>query len=1421
MLVNARKTDRHGRCTGRVVFLVDARLHSISTMQDGALNAAAFINNKYPVTKIVGDYARSKHIDYDALANPAFDASKLKIKSQGGFPWQHDSDGSLFTSDSEKLKAKINFLRKQLDLAPIEISRQWRDEAGVLNKTKLPGFVSADFSEKVMVSPKIDIATRNAICTELVRLETDLSVQEQEQAFRRAFKRWLRGEAPIEQYASCTWLSDVEKTRSKPNSPDTINNDFRRSLISRVPGIADGILFDEDIVRPLQEQALLAKLAQLIPRNQEESLLFFKYIVMKLPVEAALSIDPRSPDVKDEDKPEVRQPVVTGENNNNDEAGDEEEAGDEDEEEEEQDEEEERDDEVENDTADAITYNNGEDIVDKYVADVQNAMNGMQPFDADLEALNMSSAKIEAERGRLGKMDIGFAKAGIHTDYTRKQMQKVEQKMNQMQNLLKTQGDYISKERGRRDALERALNKELDEAKNAAARAVALVTEFQNKPQAPAQAAPVDTAAVDTVIQTALEEERTKMQRENERMQAAYTLNAQQAQNRVDQLEQSLKMALALSQKRSNEIGLEKDAKHNLEKEVEQNRKEIQQLKDKTNKTVEDAARLQQLVIEQKATHESNMRARQAELETERDERKKDEKRLMAELTTARNIANHLQHIVDVQNDPNATEQQKKEAAVALPNAQATGWLWRAAGAVGSAAVHALRQANNPIVPRSQLDSNSNEVRTADSQAFSSVSNATTQVVAANVFATKDGAENPHIAAMRARLKSDEAFENLHGSLAQLHPDAAKVMLEEGPQFDNADLSQKEVATAYKKHVIIKLMHKVLASQGIDHNAHIVRSGSDDDKHIKELEEIMKAENIGIAWKEFDDLLDPKARQVPNILKAQSERARPANPNNNDDDDDDDDNAGDDEEDNTVHTVHVVNKELVQQIKTSLKRNNVTPDQINSLAEIDETLRTQIIIKFNQNHTANASAMLTSALNSKPMNAALNKQQTVNYFVFCFFLCVFLLTDSKTLSSLGKPGTDTDENENVGRQASGGAETSNLGQTAIKKGEQIVKGAGRMTAKSIKASLMAVGMFSMRDPAYNTVTHVADNLNSTPTNVATTYQTALHAGFIAHTALDYGSDWIPGSRTLLRLADTDAAWVAHEVYKAGVATNAAKAIVSKLVENTENALTYGIEKIENKASTILYTAKDFVTGYTPPDTHEKDPILEHGRKHRYHAIAIEQVHSEGNTQFAPLKFVEALKKFHTSPLYSDEHATEYEIELDKYIARTDPYVEYSLLPDFDPLGAINKVVDAVATQVDNAVERALPGDSYVKSGLSLMSTAAHGAATVQNAIKDATTSYTKEYGPELDAQEVYAGEMLARLSDEQLTEFLGRIVDQPRENASSNTIPMEQRVRIAKKMVQTSLRSPNRANRKWLKAVYYVGLEKYWATRSGFFSMIF
>jgi len=201
-------------------------------------------------------------------------------------PFSEDR-GKLWNNPTDELKGKINFLRKELGLEPLDVSWAWKD-------TNRPEYLH--FRNK---------ASAEVLMDHLVEWEMEYLPIKVELDFTQGLKSWLEGTAPPEQYERCFWANPTTLKEFKDNDQyKRMIQDIKEGkiygdvaamerlheyqdemgLLRKRRGVVEAPLMKDRDNFETQKRIFLETLKSTAPKSDAEALLFYKYIVLGHPL---------------------------------------------------------------------------------------------------------------------------------------------------------------------------------------------------------------------------------------------------------------------------------------------------------------------------------------------------------------------------------------------------------------------------------------------------------------------------------------------------------------------------------------------------------------------------------------------------------------------------------------------------------------------------------------------------------------------------------------------------------------------------------------------------------------------------------------------------------------------------------------------------------------------------------------------------------------------------------------------------------------------------------------------------------------------------------------------------------------------------------------------------------------------------------
>jgi hypothetical protein len=208
-------------------------------------------------------------------------AKNVKVPLHISMPWESDEKGLLYTTESEKLLFRINYLRYKLNLVayakghdPEKKSThpdtQFFKDWGFMQPLHNPYQIR---TEDMTYTPGQD--ARQALWSQLVQAEADLAIIEAESQYRRDLARWILGAGPDWQYDITDWVDKNSTGEKKLEQKEKMKHMF--------PSLTQGLVKSAEIeatMKPFFIKYLLGK----IPENDEEAHLYYKYCILGKPM---------------------------------------------------------------------------------------------------------------------------------------------------------------------------------------------------------------------------------------------------------------------------------------------------------------------------------------------------------------------------------------------------------------------------------------------------------------------------------------------------------------------------------------------------------------------------------------------------------------------------------------------------------------------------------------------------------------------------------------------------------------------------------------------------------------------------------------------------------------------------------------------------------------------------------------------------------------------------------------------------------------------------------------------------------------------------------------------------------------------------------------------------------------------------------
>lgn len=212
-------------------------------------------------------------------------AKNVHLELDTSLPWEFDTKGRLYSTDSDKVDFKIKWLRAQLGLA----------QEGDIHPS--------DYIDRNLIGRLTNeadnerrIALLNGASNLLIQLEAERALQQSEANFRQDLIKWMMGSGRTGEYKHCWWItkhpsvgdenSTVEQLLEERSISEKDADEFieeRQKLITANPAIPRGIVEQTDLM-PLKTKVFLDHLRRTAPKTDEEFYLWYKYIIREKPI---------------------------------------------------------------------------------------------------------------------------------------------------------------------------------------------------------------------------------------------------------------------------------------------------------------------------------------------------------------------------------------------------------------------------------------------------------------------------------------------------------------------------------------------------------------------------------------------------------------------------------------------------------------------------------------------------------------------------------------------------------------------------------------------------------------------------------------------------------------------------------------------------------------------------------------------------------------------------------------------------------------------------------------------------------------------------------------------------------------------------------------------------------------------------------
>lgn len=267
-----------------------------SLVTRGIFRFHTFANTRHLAKDRGRKFPASKLQHYTNLAKKSLStAQKVKVETDTTLPWEHDTEGRLLSTPGDVLAYKIAKLRKWLKMdarkpdpdAPVDPRYQ-----------KMTIWTDA----KANLSPQF----KNAMCSELVKLELENAVTQAEVKFRDGLEKWLLGEGSSDEYETCQWIDHKyieQKEKALKGQQSMFSSPLTEKQEAEIAACQQHIMkaFGEELwngfmrdqtEKDFQARTFIQWLERTVPKNDAEAFLYYKYIVKKRPLNFYNSFTP-------------------------------------------------------------------------------------------------------------------------------------------------------------------------------------------------------------------------------------------------------------------------------------------------------------------------------------------------------------------------------------------------------------------------------------------------------------------------------------------------------------------------------------------------------------------------------------------------------------------------------------------------------------------------------------------------------------------------------------------------------------------------------------------------------------------------------------------------------------------------------------------------------------------------------------------------------------------------------------------------------------------------------------------------------------------------------------------------------------------------------------------------------------------------
>lgn len=228
---------------------------------------------------------RKKSLIHDAIQT----GKEVKMSHDHKLPWQYDTHGKLYSTQTEQLRFKIDYLEKTASSLQLSDFDGDKDEY---------------------------IAKKMGLYVNLYSLLPEYELLQAESEFKNNLHNWILGEGKLGEYNKCWWIKDeveiafskysikeLDKYLKSQKLPDTETYllggleeedtfkeykkkrlELTQKLIKMHPQLTQGMIENESDLK-FKGMVFLQYLKRKIPKTDEEAYLWYKYIIRKQPLD--------------------------------------------------------------------------------------------------------------------------------------------------------------------------------------------------------------------------------------------------------------------------------------------------------------------------------------------------------------------------------------------------------------------------------------------------------------------------------------------------------------------------------------------------------------------------------------------------------------------------------------------------------------------------------------------------------------------------------------------------------------------------------------------------------------------------------------------------------------------------------------------------------------------------------------------------------------------------------------------------------------------------------------------------------------------------------------------------------------------------------------------------------------------------------